>query len=137
MARHVTTVRNNIHSRACTRKKVHGLAQEEEHERDLDPTLFVGAVTTEGQIKNDECYVKLPIQRHTTKLKVDTGSQVNIMPLKELRKIAGSSPHMETCTPKLVSYSDDKLSVLGTVKLPVKSNAGVEQELAFDIVETI
>ena len=70
--------------------------------------------------------MKLPIQRHTTKLKVDTGSQVNIMPLKELRKIAGSSPHMETCTPKLVSYSDDKLSVLGTVKLPVKSNAGVD-----------
>ena len=60
MVRHVTTVRNNIHSRACTRKKVRGLAQEEEHERDLDLTLFVGAVTTEFQIKNDECYVKLP-----------------------------------------------------------------------------
>ena len=56
--------------------------------------------------------------------------------LKELSKIAGSSPHMETCTHKLVSYSDDKLSVLGTVKLPVKSNAGVEQELTFHIVET-
>jgi len=70
--------------------------------------------------------VKLPIQGYTAKLKVDTGSQVNIMPIKELRKIAGSSPHMETCTHKLVSYSDDKLSVLGTVKLLVKSNAGVD-----------
>lgn len=58
------------------------------------------------------------------------------MPYKELRKIAGSSPHMETCTHKLVRYSDDKLSVLGTVKLPVKSNAGVEQERTFHIAET-
>ena len=29
--------------------------QEKEH--DFDPTLFVGAVTTEVQIQNDECYV--------------------------------------------------------------------------------
>jgi len=78
----------------------------------------------------------LPIQGYVTKLKVDTGSQVNIMPFKELRKIAGSSLHMETCTHKLVSYTDDKLSVLGTVKLPVKCNAGVEQELTFHIVKT-
>ena len=117
-------------------RKVHGLAQEEEHERDFDPTLFVEAVTTEVQIKNGECYVMLPIQGHITKLKVDTGCQVNIMPFKELRKIAGSSPHMETCNHKLVSYSDDKLSVIGTIKLPVKANAGVEQELTFHIVET-
>jgi len=70
--------------------------------------------------------VKLPIQGYTAKLKVDTGSQVNIMPIKELRKIARSSPHMEKCTHKLASYSDDKLSVLSTVKLLVKSNAGVD-----------
>ena len=121
-----------------SRKKVHGLAQEEEHERDLGLTLLVGTVTTEVQIKNDECYVMLPIQGHITKLKVDTGSQINIMPFKELRKIAGSSPNIESCTYKLVGYSDDKLSVLGTVKLPVKSrwSAGVEQELTFHIVET-
>ena len=75
-------------------------------------------------------------QGHIKKVKVDNDSQVNKMPFKEHKKIAGSSPHMEICTHKLVSYSNDKLSVLGTVKLPVKFNAGVEQELTLNIAET-
>lgn len=53
-------------------------------EYDCESTLFVGAVTTEVQIQNDVCYVTLPVQGHLTRLKVDTGSQVNIIPLKEL-----------------------------------------------------
>jgi len=113
---------------------VHGLGQDEEH--DFNTTLFVGAVTTEVQIKNEKCYAMMPAQGHIKKVKVDNDSQVNVMPFKEHKKIAGSSPHMETCTHKLVSYSNDKLSLLGTVKLPVKFNAGVEQELTINIAET-
>ena len=47
------------HDCADYEKKVHSLAQEEERK----PTLFVGAATTEVQIKN-ECYVMLPVQGH-------------------------------------------------------------------------
>ena len=115
-------------------KKMHGLGQDEEH--DFNSTLFVGAVTTEVQIKNEKCYAMMTAQGHIKKVKVDNDSQVNKMPFKEHKKIAGSSPHMEICTHKLVSYSNDKLSVLGTVKLPVKFNAGVEQELTLNIAET-
>ena len=42
------------------------------------------------------------------RLKVDTGSQLNIMPLKELKKIEGDNPQMDLCKQKLVSYSEDK-----------------------------
>ena len=56
------------------------------------------------------------------RLKVDTGSQVNIMPVM--------------CKQKLVSYSEDKLKILGIIKLPVKSKSDVEQELTFHVVET-
>ena len=62
------------------------------------------------------------------RLKVDTGSQLNIMPLKELKKIEGDNPQMDLCKQKLVSYSEDKLKVLVIIKLPVKSKSDVEQE---------
>ena len=45
---------------------------------------------------------------------------------------------MDPCTHKLhvVSYSENMLTVLGTVKLPMKYNAKVEKELTFHIVDT-
>ena len=57
---------------------------DKEEENDCEPPLFVGTVITEVQIQNDECYVTLPVQGHLMRQKVDTGSQVNIMLLKEL-----------------------------------------------------
>ena len=36
------------------------------------------------------------------RLKVDTGSLVNIMPLKELRKIEGDNPQMDPCNQKFM-----------------------------------
>lgn len=118
-------------------KRIHGLGVEQQEEgQDLNSTLFVGAVTTEVQIHNEECYVILPVQGHITKLKIDTGSQVNIMPFKDLKKIVGSNPQINACTHNLFSYSEDKLTVLGTAKLPVTSKTDVEHELTFHLVET-
>ena len=58
------------------------------------------------------------------------------MPFKDLKKIVGSNPQINACTHNLVSYSEDKLTVLGTATLPVKSKTDVEHELTFHIVET-
>ena len=76
----------------------------------------------------------LPVKGHITKLKIVTGSQVNIMPFKDL-KIVGSNPQINACTHNLVSYSEDKLTVLGTAKLPVKPKTNLEHDLTFHIVE--
>ena len=89
-----------------SRKNVHGLTQEVEDEHDCESTLFVGAITTEVQLQDDECYAMLAVQGHVVKLKVDTGAQVNILPIKELKRIVGSEPHLEPCKHKLVSYSE-------------------------------
>ena len=78
----------------------------------------------------------LAVQGHVVKLKVDTGAQVNILPIKELKRIVGSEPHLEPCKHKLVSYSENTLKVLGTVSLSVKSKNGFDQELIFHVVET-
>ena len=128
--------RNHFQSVCRSRKKVHELGVEQQEGNVPDSTLFVGAVTTEVQIHNEECYVMLPVKGHITKLKIDTGSQVNIMPFKDLKKIVGSNPQINACTHNLVSYSEDKLTVLGTATLPVKSKTDVEHELTFHIVET-
>ena len=90
MAKRVTIVTDEITSRvyADNGKKVHRLGAKHQEEHDPDSTLFVGAVTTEVQIKNEECYVMLPVKGHITRLKIDTGSQGNIMPFKDLKKIA-------------------------------------------------
>ena len=70
------------------------------------------------------------------RLKVDTDSEVNIMPQKEHKEIEGDNPHMDLFNQKLVSYSEDNLKVLGIIKLPVKSKSDVEQELTLHAVET-
>ena len=70
---------------------------EEEEENDCESPLFVGAVTTEVQIQNDECYVTLPAQGHLMRLKVDSGSQVNITTCKELKKIEWDNPQNDLC----------------------------------------
>lgn len=113
--------RNHFQSVCRSQKTVHGLDVDQQEEQNLNSTLFVGAVTTDVKIYNEERYVKLPVKGHITKLKIDTGSQVNIMPFKDLKKIVGSNPQINACTHNLVSYSEDKLTVLGTAKLPVKS----------------
>ena len=97
--------RNHFQSVCRSRKNVHGLGvEQQEEDHDLDSTLSVGAVTTEVQIQNEECYVMLLGKGHITKLKIDTGSQVNIMPFKDLKKIVGSNPQINACTHNLVSY---------------------------------
>ena len=78
----------------------------------------------------------LPVQGRITRLKLDTGSQVNILPVEHLQKIIGSNPCRDPCTHRLVSSSDDKLTVLGTTRLPVECKANVEKEFTFHIVDT-
>ena len=76
-----------------------------EHEEDSDlETLFVGAVTTE--VQNDELFVNTKISGKMTRLKVDTGSQLNILPMQQLKKIVGPKPNLNTCSSKLISCSE-------------------------------
>ena len=104
--------KHNHYKKMCrSKKKVHFM----EHEEDSDlETLIVGAVTTE--VKNDELFVNTKINGQITRLKVDTGSQVNILPMQQLKKIVGPKPNLNTCSSKLISYSENNLTVMGTIK---------------------
>jgi hypothetical protein len=66
--------------------------------RTIEETLFVGAVTSE--VQNDEWYVITIIEKQNTKLKVDTGLQVNILNLNQLKKIK-PQPNLKESTHQL------------------------------------
>ena len=95
--RHVNCKKqDNFKSMCRSLKQVHGLTvEDEEEEYDFESPLFVGSITSKVQIETAECYVTLSVQEQFTRLKVDTGSQANIMPLKELKNIQGNEPFME------------------------------------------
>ena len=89
--------RLNHFQKMCRSRKVQVI----QHQNEDAKSLFVGSINT--HIQNEECFVTLPIQGHLTKLKIDTGAQVNILPLSKLKEIAGDKPHMEPCHHRLVS----------------------------------
>ena len=97
MARRVNCKKQHKFKSMCrSLKQVHGLTvEDEEEEYYFESPLFVGLITSKVQIENVECYVTSSAQEQFTRLKVDTASQVNIMPLKELKKIQGNEPVME------------------------------------------
>ena len=71
----------NINSRMCRSKDVHDLQQEVNEPELEDNDFFIGAINHEG---GDELLVaNLVVEdSHTVKVKLDTGAQVNVMPLK-------------------------------------------------------
>ena len=59
---------------------MHDLQQEVNEPELEDNDFFIGAINHEG---GDELLVNLVVEdSHTVKVKLDTGTQVNVMPLK-------------------------------------------------------
>ena len=67
------------------------------------------------------------------KRQIDTGSQVNIFPFKELKKTVEGNSQINGCTHNQLSLAED---VCGTVKLPVRPKAHVKHDVTIQIVET-
>lgn len=102
----------------------------------LEP-LFIGAVHKEPKhkavINNDEYFVFLPISGSSSriKFKVDTGSQVNIIPASTFQ--TPRNIHIETSKPmfRLMHYSGNTLQIQCRCTFKCK-----DQSLDFCVVET-
>ena len=121
------------HFKVMCRSKKNVNMVERQEDSYLEETLFVGAVTSE--VQNDEWYVTINIEKQKTKLKVDTGSQVNILNINQLKRIA-PKPSIKESTHKLISYTGNNLAVLGSIELCVESEANQSRNLTFYIVDT-
>ena len=93
-------------------------------------SLFVGAVTSKTKVIGDECHTSLQVQNLTVHFKVDTGSQVNILPQVLYDKLSPRPPLSKPVT-KLTSYSGGNLKVVGCSRLECE-----HQQLDFNIVDT-
>ena len=74
-----------VQSLCETLKVVQILSQTTDTEQ-TDDTLFIDAVQKQGQteVKTDECFSTLHVQGTPIQLKIDIGSQENIIPVRKL-----------------------------------------------------
>ena len=69
------------------------------------------------------------------RLKVDTGSQVKYNATKGTQEDSREWPPRGDMQPQTGFHSGDNLTILGTVKLNVKSKSDVNQELTFYVAK--
>jgi len=74
--------------------------------------MFVGAIdhNSKTELGVDECHTTLEVEGHSVKFKVDTGSQVNILPQSVYEQLNVSSLPTRSNI-RLTSYSGEDLKV--------------------------
>ena len=77
---------------------------------------LISAIKAKTETTDSECYVNLGLQGTPLKLKIDTGSQANILPQKVFQSLREKPQLMRTST-KLTSYSGNTLPIMGQCKL--------------------
>ncbi|CAC5410620.1 unnamed protein product [Mytilus coruscus] len=90
---------------------------------------FVGAVNRKTEIKENACFSSFKLQGKTVQFKIDTGAQVNILPLSIYKKL--SNVKLSKTSTSLTSYSGDKLKVVGKCSLHLK-----DKNCEFFVTET-
>ncbi|CAC5393321.1 unnamed protein product [Mytilus coruscus] len=108
------------HTKFCKSKfskSVHGLDEYSSCESDGE-NYFVGAVNRKTEIKENACFSSFKLEGKTVQFKIDTGAQVNILPLSIYKKL--SNVKLSKTSTSLTSYSGDKLKVVGKCSLHLK-----------------
>ena len=114
------------------KRKVETVEQSESNISPKSDLMFIGAIdhSNKTELGADECYTTLDIEGHSVKFKVDTGSQVNILPNSVYKQLKGRSKLAKTTT-RLTSYSGEDLKVQGHTSLRTQ-----DKPINFYIVET-
>ena len=73
--------------------------------------------TVSGSSRSDQALVRLTICNSNLDAKIDTGSQVNILPHELLKRLNINAPMLPPPDSRLTSYSGDTLTLLGKMKL--------------------
>jgi transposase InsO family protein len=99
-----------------------------EFESDDEETLFIGAVKTSKN--EDELFTTLTLKGRRVKLKVDTGSQANIISIDDIEKMR-PKPVLKRTKSTLTSYTGDKLPVIGQTNIRYK-----QEDLIFFVTDS-
>ena len=102
------------HFAKCCRtpRKVEAITDKEDHSQ------FVGGITQKSKTDTYEngCYVTLNIQDTPIRFKVDTGSQINIIPHSKFMKMS-NRPKLKPSNTKLISYTGEDLKITESCEL--------------------
>ena len=93
-------------------------------------SLFIDAIKNDTELTLSDCYTTLQVEGSAVKFKVDTGSQVNILPLRLYRKLKTQPPLTKSST-KLSGYSGGNLKVVGCSRITCQ-----QRPLLFYVVDT-
>lgn len=131
--------RINHFSKMCRTKNIHSISQDQQNsDSDDSQDFFVYTVNNsiDFNSRSDQAFVKIFINCISQEIdcKVDTGSQVNILPYRVFKQLRMKHPLLPPDN-VLTSYTGDKLSVLGKTKIQVSYN-GQSVSSDFYVVET-
>ena len=111
-------------------------SQEPWCENECESDFYVDSVDSVNEIRNNQAFVELEVgQKHfQTSFKVDTGSQVNILPSSTFYKL-GIKTALQKPSTTLTAYDGKTLNTLGFITLPCKRDRR-SLDVAFYVVET-
>ena len=125
----------NHFQKVCRSKTVHEVQSEQFKEEDSNLSdFYVDTVISFSYY--DQAFATLHVgpQKTPIKFKIDTGSQVNIIPLSKVYDLKIKHP-LAPPGSQLSSYTGDPLNVKGTVSLNC-SHKGKQTQTLFYVVET-
>ena len=96
-----------------------------------DELLFIDAIKSSTEITDCDCFTMLNVEETSIRFKVDTGSQVNILPSSLYHTLITQSP-LKQCNAQLTSYSGGNLKVMGCTHLYCQ-----QKRLLFYVVDTM
>lgn len=109
--------------RKSSQRKTHGIR----HSNEKHDTLFVSKISFDDQSHWVE---RISIDNHAVPFKLDTGSEVNILPNSDFK----CSQNRQLCKSKvkLVSYSKHKIIPIGEITLQIK-----DIDILFQVVDDV
>ena len=109
----------NHYSRMCRSKTVHEVEASNNSSYE-DGDFFIRVVNEVSDI-NDEISMQLFIEgSDLIKVKLDTGAEVNVMPVQVYNSLKTKSKVLQPTKVKLTAYRGNRISVLGTCQLKCK-----------------
>ena len=103
----------------------------DEETSDGKQQYMIGTIKENGVVvSNNECFSTFQVNGVVIKFKIDTGSQVNVLPWNIFKQM-NKRPHLDTAKIRLIGYTGDALSVVGRCELIVQGHP-----LEFYIVRT-
>lgn len=114
--------RKNHFAKCCsTKKKVQLVEKQSDTEDDEEMAFFVGAIEEEQTASKDEWIAHLDVNGTDIPLKLDTGAQVNILPITDFKRLK-KKPKVRDKKINLRTYDDTPIPTKGVCRVTLTRN---------------